>query len=200
MARAALGVGGALMAHANRGRWLEDLLARVHARYALAGARCLRLHPEMRPITVRGHAGPVYVPVEGGGGVADYLVIADGVSWSVDAKSTTEARWSLDNLHITQAAAFDRWIAPVGCAFEAGCVVALHGSAADVWWVPWPALRPRWRAYLAARGSTPRGVPVARGLASLSADDLDEIGRSCPGGDWLPAAQSLLTRSCPDAF
>ena len=156
--------------------------------------RCLRLHPEMRPITIRGHAGPAYVPVEGGGGVADYLVIDGEVAWSVDAKSTTAARWSLDNLHPSQAAAFDQWTGAhtsSDAGFGAGLVIALHGSAADVWWVPWSALRTRWWAYHRSPGTAQRGT------ASLSAADLDLLGRACPGGDWLPAARDLYHRSTP---
>lgn len=111
-----------------------------------------------------------------GKGPVDYVgTLAGGRALAFDAKSTEGERWALSDLAEHQAKQLEATHIAGGAAFV---VLLMQGRA---WVLPWSELGPvywRW-----AEGD------AARGEASLTAEDCDEIGQAFDprlGGDgWL---------------
>lgn len=165
---------------ANLGRGLEAMLDYQHAVYAARGAYCQR-NPTPYRVTGTARGGLLVVPERDA--PPDYLVVAGGVAYLLDAKSSSTARWPLDNLQPHQSAAFGRW-EEQGPAFVAGVVLLLGDRSA--WWLPWRALAPRWRQH-AGRVLLPGGR-AAPGSASLDVPWLSAHATRLAGVDWLAAA------------
>lgn len=162
---------------ANRGAAFEERLAYQHARYLADGHFVGRNGPPMQFIPVKG-GGVRAVPVKGAKGLPDYLVVAHGLAFLVDAKEHKGDRLPYGALPDYQAREMDRWVKQ-GPAFRAGLVVCLGG---EVWFLPWTigAAFAYWNWY-----NTPRARP---GEGSWSVDDLDTCGRRVVGVDWLAVA------------
>ena len=163
-------------AHAHRGEALEQLLDLVHASYQRAGHFAVRLGPPMRSVRSAGKC--VWVPLSLA--PPDYLVVAGGHSWLVEAKSTVGPHWSLGLLEAHQALALDAWERQ-GSTHRGGVVLALDGRADVAWWLPWATLGPRWWAWSRIKRCAP-------GAGSLDAADCRLIGAEVRGGDWLAVA------------
>lgn len=166
------------VSNANRGKGLEELLAWQHAIYEARGLYVQQNPTPYKPLRA-GHRPPELVVVPLGEAPPDYLLVADGVAYLLDAKSTREERWSLDNLKGHQAASFSRWERQ-GSTFRAGVVLQL--AAGPLWWLPWAALAPAWETWRDGR--------ARRGEASLGEDWLAANARRVVGVDWLAVARS----------
>ena len=171
--------------HANRGKGFEAEIEFALARYDAAGAYVQRNPTPYKPLRpMKGHPG-AFVCVLEGNAPPDYLIAWGGLVVLMDAKSTTDKGWGLDNLHPHQADAFSRWVSVGGGAEtgrRAGVVLRVEGiDPGCCWWVDWRVLEPVWRAWWAKRQA---GVRAKPGEARLDAAWLDENGKRGPGADW----------------
>ena len=166
--------------HANRGAVAESAIEAVHRGYTACGHYVQR-NPTAWRIIGKTKAGQM-LAVPGSESPPDWIVVAEGVAFLLDVKSTIGPRWSLADLPEHQAAAFDRWQGQ-GPTFRAGVVLSLnhHGALA---WLPWSWLGPRWWSWYA---QSQRAAP---GTASIS---VGEIGaHRLRSWDWLPRALAGL--------
>lgn len=160
--------------HANRGKSFESALEWQHNIYRASGFVCQKLPTPYKVLgTIPGGLRVVPETVA----LPDYLVVAHGVSYLVDAKSTESQRWPLAKLTAHQADSFTTWERQ-GPTHRAGLVLRLGDQT--TWWVPWAVLSPAWRAW--ANGEAKHGE------ASLSMDWLAANGKAVRGADWLAAA------------
>ncbi len=116
--------------------------------------------------------GRALVPVVEEVGVPDFHAAVYGRAVVFDAKATGEARWSLKHLTKEQAEHLD---AAIGRQVIAGVLLRFDATQA-VYWLPWPALGPEWRAWWIGM--------AARGEASLTEADAGRLGVKGVGLRW----------------
>ncbi len=116
--------------------------------------------------------GRALVPVVEEVGVPDFHAGVHGRAVVFDAKATGESRWGLKHLTKEQAEHLD---AAMGRQVIAGVLLRFDSSQA-VYWLPWPALGPEWRAWWIGM--------AARGEASLAEADAGRLGVKGVGLRW----------------
>ena len=172
------------MSLANRGKDFERAMEAVNALYQARGHAYTRFPT---PYKVIRRQGPNLVVVPDSEAPPDYLLVAQGMSFVVDAKSTHENTWALKLLELHQARFFDSW-ASQSIQHRAGVVLSIHpeGQGESIWWVDWDVLAPVWHRW--------HGGHAARGQASLSIQWLVRNAVQVQQMDWLAAALSTALR------
>lgn len=109
--------------------------------------------------------------------VVDFHATVAGRSWWWDAKSTRDPRWEWKCLDAAQADHLDR-------ERDAGAVTGIllrYDATAAVYWLPWEAAGPVYRAW--------QGGRAARGEASLTEAGAAALGRRVVGLRWFDAVR-----------
>jgi penicillin-binding protein-related factor A (putative recombinase) len=167
---------GGVVSLANRGRDLEARLDVQHEAYALTGrAFVLRTPPNMRILRATGKGQ--FVACFAGEGPPDYIALHDCRTTIFDAKSHEGDRFPFAALPEHQARAFDS-------ARKHGARAGLVVHMADLnatYWVCWATFGPMWWAWSRTPGRAKAGT------ASLSVEQLDEVGVRLKGVEWLSA-------------
>lgn len=174
--------------YANRGRNWEDWLDIQHAQYAKAGyAFVVRTPPAMR--ILKRMDGGKFVAVFAGHGPPDYVAKAGEYSFIMEAKEFKSERWPFSMLPQHQADQMTAW----SNQGENGHGLILIRSHAHncTWVVMWRDLKDRWYKWSADKAAKKRAAP---GSASLTSDELNEIGVRVRGADWLPGAIALTKK------
>lgn len=141
------------------------------------GVYLRRTSPAYAMHHIDGRLTPVVIDRERG--CPDFHGAVRGVPVAFEAKSTTDARWKLRQLAENQAQA-------LGDAMQAGVVVGVllrYDMTNGVWWLPWRSLRDWWIP--AVNGN------AARGLASVTEDQCESIGRRVVGLRWWEAVGAM---------
>ena len=157
------------------GERFEDDVRRAHRP---AGVYLRRTSPAYRMVMVGGKLTPVVEADERG--CPDFHGAYQGQAVAFECKSTTEDRWELKKLDPKQAAALDE-------ATAAGCrtgVLLRYDRLAQVYWLPWPILRPYWIQQ--QRGE------ARRGDASMTPEDCGALGSRVVAYRWWEAAVKPL--------
>ena len=177
--------------HANRGRVWESALEMLHQRW-MTGHRALviRTPPPMK--ILRNQGGATFVACFEKEGPPDYLVISQGWTLLVEAKSFgARLGWSCLPAH--QAETMDRAMAQSDRAH--GLLLIYANDTASAYAVLWQDVRER---YWAWANRTGRAVP---GSASLTHKQLRELAVTWGRGaiDYLhPVTAELAARTTTD--
>lgn len=168
------------MSHANRGKGWEQLLEMYHARYEAQGrAVVIRTPPPMR--ILRAIKPGQFLAVYSSAGPPDYMALAGGVAFLVEAKECNAERWALKNLHPHQGMRLDQWEAQGG----RGAVLLHHVRSSSAWVLPWYRLSPIWNRWHEKHS---KGQRAASGTASLGRADFLQIGLPFGQDGWLSQA------------
>lgn len=168
------------------GRWFEDFLKPLHARYARERrARIHKTYPSCR-VLERGK-GAMFRGVWDGEALPDYIGLSGGWTWFTEAKECKGKRWAFSGLRGQQAEQLDG-------ALEQGIGAFLLIRETDrnrAHLVPWERIRELWWSWEMAGQA---GRRAANGAASIAFKTLEDdfisihIGDTLPGGfDYLAA-------------